>query len=230
MGDRVMMGVIRKRDVLSHPLVTIQCFGWVVFLRTLVAGRSKTFLAILVDADILEAKRVRVPQLIERCIQLELRASRLYGALARRFEEREKARELFASLSLQEKEHAELLEVCRASANLGPRAEKRFEPWAEALPLLEDEMASAEARLDRIDTVIDALRLAIRIESSEVNRVFQGVIAATDSPFVSALGAFHDATERHLSYICRCAPEIEPSLRDQCLVMHESFHPHPSWS
>jgi len=23
-----MVGVIRKRDILAHPLVTIRCFGW----------------------------------------------------------------------------------------------------------------------------------------------------------------------------------------------------------
>ena len=28
-----MVGAIIKRDILAHPVVTIRCFGWSVFIR-----------------------------------------------------------------------------------------------------------------------------------------------------------------------------------------------------
>ena len=44
-----MIGAIRKRDILAHPFITIDCFGWSVFLRALTAGRNQTFLALLTE-------------------------------------------------------------------------------------------------------------------------------------------------------------------------------------
>ncbi len=41
-----MLGAIRKRDILAHPFVTVESFGWHVFFRVLVAGRNQTFLAL----------------------------------------------------------------------------------------------------------------------------------------------------------------------------------------
>jgi hypothetical protein len=44
-----MIGAIRKRDILAHPLIKIDCSGWSVFLRALTAGRDQTFLALLTE-------------------------------------------------------------------------------------------------------------------------------------------------------------------------------------
>ena len=80
-----MVGVICRRNILAHPFVTIRCFGWRVFFRALIAGRSQTFLSVLADAKGLQPPKVRVPELIERCAKLELQAGRIYEGLAERF-------------------------------------------------------------------------------------------------------------------------------------------------
>ena len=38
-----MVGAIIKRDILAHPVVTIRCFGWSVFIRALLAGPRPRF-------------------------------------------------------------------------------------------------------------------------------------------------------------------------------------------
>ena len=82
-----MVGVIRKRDILAHPVVTIRCFGWPVFLRALAASRQQTFLSLLVECSALRPPKVKVPELLGHCVELELRAKRVYESLAERFAE-----------------------------------------------------------------------------------------------------------------------------------------------
>ena len=61
-----MLGSIRKRDVLAHPIVTIRCFGWHVFFRALMASRDQTFLSLLADCGAVGPPPVRVPELVGR--------------------------------------------------------------------------------------------------------------------------------------------------------------------
>lgn len=111
-----MIGVIRKRDILAHPFVTIRSLGWRVFFRALCADRNQTFLALLTDTEALEPPPVRVPELVERSIKLELQAKQIYERLAKRFLDHPSVSQFFSTLARQEQSHAELLEVCRAIA------------------------------------------------------------------------------------------------------------------
>ena len=86
-----MIGAIRKLDILAHPIVTIRCFGWQVFVRALTAGRSQTFLSLLVDSKAHKTPRV----FVERCVSLELQAMRIYETLAQRFCDEEPVRTFF---------------------------------------------------------------------------------------------------------------------------------------
>ena len=87
-----MVGAIDKRDILAHPFVTIRCFGWRVFLRAIFAGRDKTFLSVLADAEVLKPAAENVVEFVARCVELELKASRIYAALARHFAATRRAR------------------------------------------------------------------------------------------------------------------------------------------
>ena len=71
-----MIGVIRRRNILAHPFVTIRCFGSQVFFRALIAGHSQTFLSLLADTKGLQPPTVKVPEVVERCVKLELQALR----------------------------------------------------------------------------------------------------------------------------------------------------------
>ncbi len=214
-----MRGVIRKRDVIAHPLVTIRCFGWRVFFRTLAAGRERTFLSLVAEAGLVESPRVQVPDILERCIRLELRAKRLYEALAERFSGEPEARAFFTDLAGEEEEHAEMLDLCRAAHGRTRREANVLDRFAESLPRLEKGMQDAESCLARTGALPDALRLVLRVESSEVNGVFQGVLASSGPGLVKALRSFQTAARRHLRGIrCRVI-ELDPSLEDDCRAL-----------
>ncbi len=209
-----MRGVIRKRDVLAHPLVTVRCFGWRVFLKALLAGRDRTFLSVLVDADVMDFRRARPGRILDRCVSLEASARDLYRKLGERFSGNLAARELFAALAAQEEEHADLLRVCGAAGENGRWKDGLLDRCLSALPDLERRMEEAAAAVDRIVTLTGALRLVLVVEGCEINRVFQDMIASCDCTFVRSLGSFREAIREHLEYIRSRVAEIDPALEE----------------
>jgi hypothetical protein len=207
-----MLGAICKREVLSHPFVTIHCFGWSIFFKALVARRNQTFLSLLVESGVTERAETKAPELVGRCVELELSAKRIYQLLRDKFSHDGPVNKLFHALALQEQHHAELLQLCRAALDRGRWKAKHFDPWRDAIPRLESRMREAESAVQSMSSSLDALRLAIQIESSELNEVFLGVVAASDSDFVRKLETFHKATMAHVSYIHREIPRLAPEL------------------
>jgi hypothetical protein len=214
-----MEGTICKREILAHPIVTIRSFGWKVFLRALLAGPDETFLSLLMETGTLRSGSGGLPDLIRRGIGCELRAMRIYQALAQQFPQPEAVRELFATLTRHEQGHADLLEICRGEAARTGGAVKADDSWEGALPRVEHRLNEIEASLDRVDSLDHALRIVVQIESSEINRVFSGIVATTDSDFVRALEVFRMAGQTHLAYIRQRLPELEPSLAAACQEM-----------
>jgi hypothetical protein len=213
-----MLGVIRKRDVVLNPVATIQSFGWRVFFRALTAGPQETFLSLVAEAEGRDQGR-RAPELIDRAIALELRAMRIYEALAQRHAAHPDARQLFATLALQERQHADLLRVCRLAARRAPLDARALVRFAGVMPGLEAAMDGAEssARAEGLaDPLREALRTTIALESSEVNRVFDGLVSASSSDFVRTLAAFRTATRAHLRYLRKAVPRLDPSLEGEC--------------
>ena len=217
-----MLGAIRKRDLRAHPLVTIRCFGMGVFVRAMLAKRDQTFLALLTDCGSLGPPKIEVPQLVERCVQLELVAQRIYTALAARFSDQPQVADFFATLASQEQCHADLLRLCRAAAQRSGWDDANFRPVSDAIPRLEPRMQRIEETLSAIDTTEKALRLVIRVESSELNRVFAGVVAASDSDFVRHLQAFRKAGDHHIDFICQRIADILPALASECQTMRDA--------
>jgi rubrerythrin len=211
-----MIGVIRTRDIIAHPLVTAHCFGWPLFFRALVAGRRKTFLSLLARSSALRPATVEVPALLGRCLDLESRARRIYELLAARFSDRAPVRRFFETLARQEQEHFELLALCRQLASQEGWLEEFFAPWRDAVPRLERQMDEAEEWLPGLDRLSDALRLVIRLEGSEINHVFRGAVSATDSEFVRTLQAFRNAEAKHIAYACEQIASLAPELAGDC--------------
>jgi len=218
-----MVGAICRRDILAHPFVTIRCFGWRVFFRALIANQSQTFLSLLADAEGLQPSTVKVPELVERCIRLELQAKRIYEWLAGQFLGHEAVLEFFDTLARQEASHAQLLDLCRVLAGRTVWKEECFAPCRDSIPRLERQMQTIESSLDSIGSVADALRLVIQIEGSEVNQVFESVVAASGSDFVRKLLVFQAAAENHISYICDEIPKLEPDLAAECRELRDHF-------
>lgn len=210
-----MEGVICKRDILAHPIVTIRSFGWKVFCRALLAGPRKTFLSLLMDAGSLRPATSELSTLIHRCVTCELRAMRVYQTLAERFAAPPPVHELFATLARHEQEHADLLEVCRREA-MREAANNNLDSWQAAVPRVEQRLDEVETSLDSVCQIDEALHVVLRIESSEINRVFSGVVAGSESGFVRALNVFRVTGERHIAHISKCLTDLQPSLKTAC--------------
>jgi hypothetical protein len=206
-----VIGAICTQDILFHPFVTIQAFGWRVFFRSLFSGRETTFLSLLQQERVFEAPSSKEPELIERCVWLELEGAAIYHSLADRFADSVPLRDFFNHLADEEQEHADLLRVCKSFACKGRFSSQRFSPWYDYVPLLEKQMEEIANSLDKIQSADEAMRLVVRIEGSEINSVFLGVIQATDSPFVRQLGPFQKAVRHHIDGICDMIPEVVPS-------------------
>lgn len=216
-----MHGVIRKRDIITHPVTTIQCFGWEVFIRSLLANRDRTFLSIVEQTTLSPTAVAELPELTARAIRIELRAMGIYHALAQRFVDAEPVHELFVDLARQEASHAELLELCHTSSATEGWTEEHLEPWCEVLTHLEEEMPSVERRVEQIGGVEDALRLVIDLESSEINDAFMGILDASPSTFVRAVKAFRSSQEEHIELICGKIPALASDLAEACQALRE---------
>jgi rubrerythrin len=223
-----MVGAIRKRDIVAHPFTTIQCFGWYVFLRVLIAGRNQTFLNILNETQALRPATSPACDVVNRCIELECQAQELYKTLAATWVENRAAAEFFSTLAAQEQGHAELLKVCRRAGQQDGWNEEILQCWGQQLPQLEETMRTAKQELDALKSVDDALRLVLFIESSEVNQVFRGVISANDSEFVRKLSIFHETTRRHLNFICQKVSRLQPELSADGLELLSDFCSRPT--
>ncbi len=218
-----MVGAITSRDILFHPIATVHCFGWRIFFRAVFRWHETTFLALLQEADFFGAATSKLPALLGRCIGLELQARRIYTAFAKDPAKTGPESRFFHSLAKQEQEHADLLEVCRAAAIREGWKADYFNPWQDCVPRLEQQMEEAETSVSSIGSVDDTLRLVIQIESSEINQVFQAILAAADSPFVGRLRAFRRAMETHSAYICLRIPKLAPHLTLACRELRVKF-------
>jgi len=218
-----MVGVITHWDILTHPISTIQCFGWTVFFRAIVPKHEQTFLGLLQESGFFRVATPKEPTILERCIALELRAKRIYERLGTRFKEMTEASEFLAGLAVQEQYHADLLEVCRAAAKRSGWKPQLFNPWQDYLPRLEQQMDATEAVAEKISSVEDALEVVIRVESSEINGVFRAALDATDSTFVKRLRPFQEAMEAHMTHIAERIPELCPRLLNFCRELRAKF-------
>ena len=119
-----MTGAIRAWDVLSHPWITVHCFGWKILFRAAMAGPQQTFLSMLSEATFFGSADGEAQSIVQKCIGLELRAKGLYVALADMFADDPPLTEFFTTLAQQEQDHADLLRLCAAASN---RAGWRFQ-------------------------------------------------------------------------------------------------------
>ena len=218
-----MVGVITKWDILAHPVVTIRCFGWQVFFKAIAPWQGQTFLSLLQTAAFPRATVSNASAMLNRCIALELRTKRIYTTLAQAFNDRGSVGSFLVGLAVHEQYHANLLELCREVAIRTVWRADIFDPWKDYLPHLEQQMHAAEATVREIDSVEDALRLVLQIESSEINKVFCAALAATDAAFVENLRPFQKTMEAHMTYIVEQISALSPHLMLECGKLRARF-------
>jgi hypothetical protein len=205
---RFIHGVIRTRDILAHPVVTVRCFGWRIFFRALFTSRRQTLLSLLQNDNYFQASTPNVPAILDRCVGLELQAAEIYRNLAQRFPEDSPHRIFLSELAEQERYHADLLQLCRAATVRGRWDDSTFRPWAERVPGLEEQLSEVRKALESAPDHDQPVQVVAGIESSEINQVLLGVIKATDSEFVRRLAPFRRCVEDHIAFICQWLPRL----------------------
>jgi hypothetical protein len=218
-----MVGVIRRWDVLAHPVVTIGCFGWRVFFQAIRPWQSGSFLSLLGDTGHFGGGPSNVSSILNRCIGLELRAKRIYQALAGPYLDNGVIGRFFVGLIDQEQWHADLLGVCQAAAVRAGWNARLFNPWDDYLPRLEQQMEETEKALSQVDSLEAALQIVVQVETSEINQVFQAAIAATDSAFVKKLRPFQRMMEAHVADLVEQLPELSPNMALACRELRAKF-------
>ena len=221
-----MVGAIRSWDILSHPVVTIQCFGWRIFFRAVFGGRRQTFLSTLHKAGFFQSAATETPDCLERCIQLEFRAMRLYRLLAHRFADSTLISGFLHGLAQQEQEHGELLELCRAAEGVRRWQAEPAQPWHNDVPRLEEQMQQVLGSINEIHSVDDLVQLIVQLESSELNGIMEKILRASNSAFVRKLAPFQSALEDHIDFICRQIPEFAPRAMAACRELRVKFARH----
>jgi hypothetical protein len=210
-----MRGAIRRRDIAGHPVLTYRSFGGKVLARALLTGADRTFLSIVREVSLLEDRRVYVPEVVERCIELKLAARDLYASLARKFPSRSPANSCFERLATHKSNHAELLELCREVAARGRWDARQLQPVTGSVQNLERLLEAADREAQTCQDVEAAFRIAIAMESSEVSVAFRTVIESCDVEFVRRLKPFHDAYAWYLDFLCRQGAKLAPSLASE---------------
>jgi hypothetical protein len=219
-----MVGVITGRDILSHPVTTIRCFGWRVFLRAIAPGQSKPLLRLLQENGSWDSACSDGAATIKQCVGLELRAKRIYAALAETFRSDKSTTAFFAGLADQEQRHADLLQICSAAAARGHGMADVFGPWQDCITRLERQMDAFAASVPEVRTIDAAFQLVLRIESSEINDIFRTAVAAMPADSVKKLKPFRNATEDHLTYIWNGLTDRSRSSGRRQQKRGESFH------
>lgn len=208
-----MIGVICSWDVLAHPWITIQSFGWKTYLRAALAGRKQTFLSLLNEEAVFCSAPPETVAIFRQCIDLELRAKRIYTSLANATAKTRSVAMFLATLARQEQDHADLLRLCAAASHRDGWQLNDLPTWQADLTRLGQEMDNAEALASTMCDAESIMRLVVHLESSEINHAYSAVIAASNSAFVKTLQPFRNVIELHLSYIVIRAAELTPKLR-----------------
>lgn len=209
-----MRGLIGKKDVLCHPFLVIQGFGWKVFLRTLRAPAGLTFLEIISEGIPNPSKphELELSQQLDKLISFEIRCSQFYSKMSEIFRNHwGLAPDFFRNLSEQEEGHAEILRIAKVEIS-------RHYLWNTVLPikpgLMEktDRMLSEVEGLLRLPEKLDikkGLEAVERLESSEINTVFDDLLHSIHTPFLKKIYRIVPALSDHQTYLDSLLPLLK---------------------
>lgn len=130
--------------------------------------------------------------ILDRCIAVERGAGEFYGMLAARFRDDVELTALWKSMAREEGEHAHKLATWRELvAAEAPEHRTLASGFEAALAEVEWILARAHAAAPRVRTPDEAFRLALDLETSELDAIYERLLRS--SPIVR----FPDARETH---------------------------------
>jgi rubrerythrin len=201
-----MQGVVTRMHVVTHPIVILESFGLKVLVRALLADRTETFLDIVTRCAEEEERRdmeeLDLVRTTRRFIGFEQRARDLYQQLARQFADRPEAAKFFANLSRQEEGHAIVLSRVRREIRRGRLWTESKDLHLASVEAVDALLAGFEAEVRRGVPLGRALDIVERMESSELDVVFDCLNGSVDMRSRARFERFFVLSQNHLAY-CR---------------------------
>jgi rubrerythrin len=210
-----MQGVIRRAQVLAHPIVIAESFGLKVLWRALLAGGDQTFLEIVSRAAEEEARagmdEIDLMRMVKRFIGFERRLRDIYERLSDQLFGTPEVAKFFSILARQEEGHAIVLTRVRREIRKGRLWKESKDVHLASLEAFEARFAAFEDEVRRGVTLARALEIVDAIESSELNFVFDTLNGSVDMRSRARFERFFVISHQHVAY-CR---EHVRSLRAQ---------------
>lgn len=177
-----MYSIINSHDLQGHAGEVIRTFGLMTYIRALTTKRKGLLQQI---TEKYQRQGIPMPGPLGQAYRisaiLELRAARIYARLAQHFSHEIRVREFFEELRDEEVEHGRLMLLCLYTLNAQVKPNY--------IPSLRDpdirrllaELRGIERRVERL-TLREALELTERVEASEINLIFDRLLAQTQHP------------------------------------------------
>jgi hypothetical protein len=200
-----MLGVVRTRQVLAHPLVILEGFGLKVLVRSLFAGRDETFLDIVTrcaqEGANDDMDEVDLLKTVDGFVGLERRARDLYWKLSHKLAAFPDAARFFVTLSWQEEGHAIVLSRVRRDIRRGRLWKRSRDLHLASLGSLEALFANLEREAQSESlSVCRALEMVEELEQSELDVVFDTLNDSVDMRSRARFERFFVLSRAHSAY------------------------------
>ena len=177
-----MQTIVDREYVRQHPREVINTFGLMAYVRAM--GASKKGLLEQMAEKYLKGG-IPLPGPVGNAYKLsallELRAARIYARMAKRFEESPPVRALFEELQAEEEEHGRLMVLCLHTLKADQQLEYVPSVRDADIRALLREMRSHERNVWKL-SLDEALELTDKLEASEVNVIFDKLLAQARNP------------------------------------------------
>ncbi|KAA3629559.1 MAG: hypothetical protein DWQ09_04795 [Proteobacteria bacterium] len=197
---------------LRHPRQIIRIFGLGVYLRMMLDSR-KSLLEAVSEAQARHG--IALPGQPGNAYRIasviEFRVARIYGLLAQRFTATPALHEFYRELQAEEEEHGRLMLLCMYTATNAP--------LLGYIPTLRDhdirqtlrELRSIQAKAPQL-TLDEALAVTEELEMSEINTIFEKLLAQTQHPATYFFRELMGSAEGHAESVPRRIRELRASL------------------
>jgi rubrerythrin len=126
---------------------------------------------------------VYVVEILERCAALAECTARVYRKLAERFQGDQDRVRLWRELALEEETHADILRRELESFQSDERSGAFLPEYADRLGRLDVELGQLEARAAAAHTLDDALALAVALEETDLEDLYDDLVLQGEPAF-----------------------------------------------
>jgi len=116
-------------------------------------------------------------EILARCSDIEFRVARLYRSLAERFHTSKEAARLWRELALEEETHSDILRREIAAFEEQDESGAYLPEFAPRIDNVDRILSDLENRIPQLETLDDAVTLAVAVEQTELEDLYDDLVA-----------------------------------------------------